>query len=47
MSMPMSNVNKGGYVPPGYGPTAPGAPPPAGNYVSLDVFVLLFYLKLQ
>ncbi|XP_037807835.1 phospholipid scramblase 2-like isoform X1 [Lucilia sericata] len=37
MSMPMNNVNQGGYVPPGYAPNAapgnynPSAPPP-GNY---------------
>ncbi|KNC27167.1 hypothetical protein FF38_13851 [Lucilia cuprina] len=39
MSMPMSNINQGGYVPPGYAPNAPPAPgnynpgaPPPGNY---------------
>lgn len=37
MSMPMNNLEKGGYVPPGYNPnappTAPGQMP--GNYVSI------------
>lgn len=37
MSMPMSNLDKGGYVPPGYNPNVPPAPGAPGNYVSLTI----------
>ena len=55
MSMPMSNINKGGYVPPNFGAGYPNAPPAEGynpgsapshgNFVSLELKRKYFFRK--
>lgn len=51
--MPTSNINQGGYAPPGYTPNAPSAPgnfnpgaPQLANYVSIYLHIYVYLTTL-